>query len=627
MTTCTVTPEEYARALRQLMPPGPAMQYADAENLAALLLSLGDSYATFHSRTCDLLREIIPNTTVEMLPDWERVAGLPDECTGEASTLDARRRALSNKLRLLGGQSIAYFIELAAALGYTITISEYSPLVAGLSRAGDRLTNDGDQVAPYGWQFVWLVKADSVVNSRLRAGIGTAGEPLQVFGNAILQCILNKWKPAHTLVIFDYSALEQVLLLNFLGGSPVGVTCNRADAATCATRVNAAGFVESVAANLPRVDYDPITKAPLGVLIEPSRTNHLLASSDFGNATWNKNGLTITTDTVATLDPSGGNTSDKLEETAISSTHSVVQTRAGLDASQVHTFSSYAKAAERGFLRLSIDRSGATANFIRVRFNLSTGAVVQTETGGNGQLISANAVDVGNGWWRLSITGIPDITTGTGGIRGICFVNDSAAGGNSYLGVAGSGIYLWGAQLEVGDFATSLIQTTTATLTRAAESLTYSMVGLSNPDEGCLLVQARPLTNVPTAQIVAAIDDGTVNDRVGIFLDQSGAALQARAQVNDGGTARFNAALGDAASVALAAPFKATVAYKLASYAGAVNGAGPVTGTDPNNLPESCNTLRIGLDAAAGNPFFGHIQTIAYWNGRPNDTNVREFSA
>ena len=48
------------------------------------------------------------------------------------------------------------------------------------------------------------------------------------------------------------------------------------------TRVNSAGLI--VASTTPRFDYDPVTLAPLGLLVEEARTNLLLRSSEFTNA-------------------------------------------------------------------------------------------------------------------------------------------------------------------------------------------------------------------------------------------------------------------------------------------------------------------------------------------------------
>lgn len=210
MTTCDVSPEEYARVLRQLLPPGPAMQFEDAVVIEKLLLGLADTYAQFHDRTCDLLGEMVPATTNEMLGDWERVAGLPDDCAPAENTIEARRAALVAKIGQIGGQSPGFFVGLAASFGFTIEVETYQPFRVGFSAAGDALTNDNNQVPDYGWQFVWKVKATTSNVFAFRAGIGRAGEPLRAWGNSQLECVLNKWKPAHTMIIFDYGDLEYV---------------------------------------------------------------------------------------------------------------------------------------------------------------------------------------------------------------------------------------------------------------------------------------------------------------------------------------------------------------------------------------------------------------------------------
>jgi len=201
--SCEVTSEDYAQSLRQLLPPGPAWQYSEAEVLAGILLALADSYNALHSRSCDLLREIIPDTTTEMLPDWERVAGLPDECTQPLETIEQRRSALVTRLRLIGGQSITYYKELAASLGFEIEIYEYQPFRVGFSTVGQPLSNDP-------WRYVWRVSALTQAVFAFKAGLGRVGEPLRAWGNDTLECVLNKWKPAHTMIIFDYGDITYV---------------------------------------------------------------------------------------------------------------------------------------------------------------------------------------------------------------------------------------------------------------------------------------------------------------------------------------------------------------------------------------------------------------------------------
>ncbi|ARK09046.1 hypothetical protein A6C57_01235 [Fibrella sp. ES10-3-2-2] len=67
------------------------------------------------------------------------------------------------------------------------------------------------------------------------------------------------------------------LNLNFMQGTmPTGLVYSRSGTAT---RVNASGLLETVSASVPRFDYDPVTLALRGLLIEEARTNLLLQSA------------------------------------------------------------------------------------------------------------------------------------------------------------------------------------------------------------------------------------------------------------------------------------------------------------------------------------------------------------
>lgn len=189
--------QEYARQLKALLPQGVAWDMGDGSWLSRFMLAVAGEMARVDGRAGDLLREMDPAATVEMLSDWERVLGLPDACVPAEQTLQARRAAVVAKYTALGGQSRAYFIGLAAALGYEVTITEFRPFRAGHSSAGDALTN-GD------WAHTWQVNGPTVTVREFRAGQSAAGEPLRDWGNEELECAIAQRKPAHTLLQFAY---------------------------------------------------------------------------------------------------------------------------------------------------------------------------------------------------------------------------------------------------------------------------------------------------------------------------------------------------------------------------------------------------------------------------------------
>jgi len=114
-----------------------------------------------------------------------------------------------------------------------------------------------------------------------------------------------------------------------------------------------------------------------------------------------------------------------------------------------YTFSVYVKAAERNYVILKWSYSTSSAYAC---FDLTTGLITQSGIFGTAQLINTGATSVGNGWWRLSITGYA--------IRDCSIVISNSGtfsttdGSYSYAGTLGSGIYAWGAQLNLTSIKT-----------------------------------------------------------------------------------------------------------------------------------------------------------------------------
>lgn len=196
----TLKAAQYARQLKALLPSGPAWQgVRDSGSTGEkVLLAIAEELARIDARGGDVVDEMDPRTAVETLEDWETALGLPNPCVTQTQTTEQRRAAVVSKLAQLGGASRAYFIQVAAALGYTITIEEFRPFLAGFANAGDSLTNDTE------WRYTWQVNAPETTVSTFKVGIGKVGEPLRSWGNEELECVIEQLKPAHTHVLFAY---------------------------------------------------------------------------------------------------------------------------------------------------------------------------------------------------------------------------------------------------------------------------------------------------------------------------------------------------------------------------------------------------------------------------------------
>jgi len=191
----------YREQLGALLPPGRAWPRSPASTLGRLLAGYADEFARVDARSSDLLDEADPRSTLELLPDWERVAGLPDTCSGSPDTIHERQIALANKIASLGGQSISYFVALADRLGFAIKIEEFSSCDAGFG-AGDDCNGDA-------WRFAWRVnvylQTDDYRASSAEFSAGSdAGELLAGFAALRLECLIERARPAHTTVSFAY---------------------------------------------------------------------------------------------------------------------------------------------------------------------------------------------------------------------------------------------------------------------------------------------------------------------------------------------------------------------------------------------------------------------------------------
>lgn len=186
-----------AAQLRLLLPP--EAYDGTAPVLSALLTAeanaLGDSLGSG-----DRMYDSIWPETGSALDEWERVLGLPDTCVkNESLAVRQRIAAVMAKLNGLGGQSKAFFIQLAASLGYSITITEFKPARAGIAVAGDAVNGAG-------WTSTWMINAEQVNVFVAKAGSAAAGEALAVWGNKLLECRMSAMQPAHTTLIFSYGA-------------------------------------------------------------------------------------------------------------------------------------------------------------------------------------------------------------------------------------------------------------------------------------------------------------------------------------------------------------------------------------------------------------------------------------
>ena len=174
---------DYQTAFMALLPRGRAWSRVLRSVAVQVLAGLFPVFEFNTARAARLIAEAMPTTTIELLREWELSLGLPDACEEPAVTLAQRRAAVAAKWAADGGQSVGYYIAVAAAFGFAITITEGSAA-----------------------SYAWTVHAPSTTVSRFQFGAGVFGDPFAAWGNTRLECLLRRIAPAHTQLYFAYGS-------------------------------------------------------------------------------------------------------------------------------------------------------------------------------------------------------------------------------------------------------------------------------------------------------------------------------------------------------------------------------------------------------------------------------------
>ncbi len=210
--------------------------------------------------------------------------------------------------------------------------------------------------------------------------------------------------------------------------------------------------------------------------------NLVLQSENF-TVTWATSGSAGTGATAnAATSPTGTSNASKIFELSATGVHGRSQA-VSLGRIIPVTYSMYAKASERTKVR--VDMSDLLTGDIYQDFDLSTGSKIgSVVSSGSWANTSSAIISVGSGWYRCSITGIGGNTA----VAPVVQLLD-ASGAVSYVGNGTSGIFAWGAQLEISSSAGTYTATTT-TAVYGTPTLSFSGVStIGLESNGSLFVQ------------------------------------------------------------------------------------------------------------------------------------------
>jgi hypothetical protein len=375
--------------------------------------------------------------------------------------------------------------------------------------------------------------------------------------------------------------------------------------ASTGTFVSSNGLIQTAASGAPRFDHNPTTGESLGLLVEEARTNLVLRSEEFDNASWTKTRSSVTANAIVA--PDSATTADKLvEDTTASATHQVHQSTTKAASALPYAGTIYVKAAERSQVFVGLSDFGGNESY--AIFNLSTKTVGTPTNAGTFTGGFAVITELSNGWFRCSISA----TSSTSTTLALLVRIANSSGSVIYTGDGTSGIYVWGAQVEAGSFPTSYIPTTTATATRAADVASITGTAFSsfyNQTEGSFFCS----TFAPKGIVIFGTGDTFDNTQYVTV------AASNNVSIRSGGSAQ--AVL--TAPVSSSANTNIALSYVLNSFAAVSNG-GTISTDTSGAVPLAQVRLKLGSsawDTSGLNNLNGTIRRLTYWPIRlPNTT-------
>jgi hypothetical protein len=340
--------------------------------------------------------------------------------------------------------------------------------------------------------------------------------------------------------------------------------------------------------NLARIDY---SSGEAALLLEPQRTNLALNSKTFDN--WTKINAVVSINNA--IAPDGTMTAAKLTATVGSghSEHKIISLLTTADS----VSAIYAKKAEERYLNI---RRNSNLTWGNVIFDLELGTLVLNSNPTNA---IPKITNVGNGWYRCEVAHkeLGQSEVGFGISRG---TTDAYASSNTT-----DGILIWGAQVEIGSYATSYIPTLASAVTRNADVITKTEISnLINSQEGVLFVESEYTRAGPgsSARKLISINDGTSTNLIDIFIPSGQNTLFVRVRASSqqfGAMTTSNVPLGK---------IKVAYSYKSNNYSLYINGTLIEKVTTGGNFifSSALNILQVGDGEATGDELGGRINQL-----------------
>ena len=377
--------------------------------------------------------------------------------------------------------------------------------------------------------------------------------------------------------------------------------------ATPETVTSSGGIISYAASGQPAV-------SDLGLAVWESRTNLAKQSVDLTNAAWAIHNGTISTD--GTLAPDGS-AAQKFTAAAGNTYHEISNTISiAIVSGSTYQYTVYVKPGTNRYVTVSPGTSAA--DYAIAVFDVGTGAsgsATQTAVGGtSGTIVSSASTYIGGGWYRLSLIAHMAGTAGhiQFGLAGAATGNTISVGDLIFNAAGTESAYFFLPDLQLGDFASPAIPTTSAAASQGADVVVPAglLKSIFASPSGWLYanVAGSPSDNTPT------IWDKDNANNTPAYFDTTSTITSIMSGV------LLRATLGSGAQ---SGKVKSLVTWNAAGRSLAANGGTVVS--DANTLAGS-NTPYLG--SGGGSTFFydGNFTSIAAGLTRLPDALVKSLS-
>lgn len=348
-----------------------------------------------------------------------------------------------------------------------------------------------------------------------------------------------------------------------------------------ATRVNSSGLIESVLANKPRLDY--LGGGCPKLLLEPQRTNLHQYSNNLTNAYWGKFNLTAASN--SSVAPDGGTSCSEINYTGSGGLvyKDTVATAAG-----TYAFSMFAKYSNQAVMKVGITDNSVS---YETQVNIQTGVITVSPAG-----ITSKIEAYGNGWYRITLI---RVSAGSAGGIGPFF---------GFFGTNSGKILIYGMQFEAGAYATSYIPTTTASVTRNADSCSKTSISsLIGQTEGTIYGEFSNTAKLAGGRYFS-LSDGSAGDRIDVYANST-------SQIGVYAAKSYTAILNSTVNLTANSSFKYAIGYKAGSWVFYLNGVQIATSTN-SNVP-TLTAIQLSTDSLGGSAGEGVLfKSGALWKTR-----------